>query len=91
MTCQWMKLAVKNFTDGTYESIRATTKAHKVSDSERALHDRTPSHYRTYQTVTAQYKRKDDLIALACALALPMEGAVVDLVKVIKDPPCRKS
>ena len=31
------------------------------------------------------YKCKDDLIALASALSLPMEGTVVELVKAIKD------
>jgi len=33
----------------------------------------------------ASYKRKDDLVALAGALSLPMEGTVAELVKVIKD------
>ena len=65
------KVAVKNLADGTYEAIRAATKAHKVSDSERALHDRIASHYIPHSP--------------AGALALPMEGTVVEPVRVIKD------
>jgi hypothetical protein len=31
------------------------------------------------------YKQKDDLVALANALLLPMEGTVIELIKVIKN------
>ncbi|KAI5980518.1 hypothetical protein EDC04DRAFT_2917897 [Pisolithus marmoratus] len=40
---------------------------------------------RVFDAPLSSYKRKDDLVALAGALSLPMQGTAADLTKAIKD------
>jgi hypothetical protein len=57
----------------------------KADDSARTLRINHEIGSRIFDCPLTSYKRKDDLIALAGALSLPIEGTVAELTKAIKD------
>ena len=57
----------------------------KADEIARMLRINEEIRNRVFNCPLASYKRKDDLVALAGALSLPMEGTVAELVKEIKD------
>ena len=57
----------------------------KANDSACALHINHEIGNRIFDCALTSYKQRDDLIALAGALLLPMKGTVAELTKVIKD------
>ena len=65
------------------EKAKAAKK--KADDTARTFRITQEIGNRVFDCPLASYKRKDDLVALAGSPALPMEGAVLELVKVIKD------
>ena len=56
----------------------------KADDSARTLRINHEIESRVFDCPLTSYKRKDDLIALAGALSLPIEGTVAELTKAIK-------
>jgi len=56
----------------------------KANEMARTLRINEEIRSRVFDCPLASYKRKDDLVALAGALLLPMDGTVVELMKVIK-------
>ena len=65
------------------EIMKAAKK--KANDTTRTLRINQEILSRVFGYPLASYKWKDDLVALAGALTLPMEGTIVELTKVIKD------
>lgn len=77
---------IKEAEDEAKEKVELEKAAQKKADDmARTLRINEEIRNRVFDCPLTSYKRKDDLVALAGALSLPMDGTVVGLVKVIKE------